>query len=650
MPRSSEALAGERRRVYTDGMAGLLEKADGIRGKDVGKAPRSDASDISVQERDAMLAQIEKVVVAARAPLTPALQDYTPQREGILFPIALNIAAVAVIAAAAVFFSLFFNRQELALTGGAGTTLTGEKALVSTIRREAEDTIRSKDAEIGGIQGALTLTTQRLGALQADSDAQVKKKEVELRAAFDQQLAAEKTRLSGQGASAASVDSQLAIVRDQLQKSYDTSLAAYRQQMSADLARKEAALTADLVASQKSLSQAQAEKALLQAQADAAAQSATSAQGAQARMTQQLAGLAAQSQREQLVLDQISASYAAAGVSMNAARYDDALRSLASLAAYLNSAGIASLPAVQRRKSDDISLIGALSKIVGDRKQQIQSAAAQSAAPPAGSLQQLTAAGDAIAAGDALFAAGSFAAALEKYAAALALLQQAPGMEGLTARIAEAGSRQKTADLVARQEAAARPAFNNADALARRGSFAEAITGYAAVVQTWPDSSYVTRSLNGIEVALTALLKKKDDETAGKDLARKTEAGQKLDAASAGLVSAARVSDAGEGANQKELISLLDARVKVKALLVSDTVRSQHPGLAEALDRYLQLYGEQNSAAGRAVALQDVGAVIDFLLGTKGSDALAPMWNRYGDQAERVAFQQLLVKLRALSQ
>jgi len=78
-------------------------------------------------------------------------------------------------------------------------------------------------------------------------------------------------------------------------------------------------------------------------------------------------------------------------------------------------------------------------------------------------------------------------------------------------------------------------------------------------------------------------------------------------------------------------------------------VKAQYPGLAEALDRYLQLYGEEKSAAGRAVALNDVGTVLDFLLGTKGREALAPLSGRYGDQTERTAFQQILDRLRGLA-
>jgi hypothetical protein len=41
--------------------------------------------------------------------------------------------------------------------------------------------------------------------------------------------------------------------------------------------------------------------------------------------------------------------------------------------------------------------------------------------------------------------------------------------------------------------------------------------------------------------------------------------------------------------------------------------------------------------------------VLDFLLGSKSRDALTPLGSRYGDQADRTAFQQILDRLRSLA-
>ena len=162
------------------------------------------------------------------------------------------------------------------------------------------------------------------------------------------------------------------------------------------------------------------------------------------------------------------------------------------------------------------------------------------------------------------------------------------------------------------------------------------------VVRTWPDSSYVKRSLAGVDSSLSALLKKQEQ-------AKNTAVADRLSVVTAGLSSTARAADVAVAAAQKELIALLDAKVKAKAVLGTDAVKAQYPGLAEALDRYIQLYGDEKVAAGRAVALQDVSTVLDFLLGTKAREALPPLGSRYGDQADRTAFQQILDRLRGLA-
>jgi hypothetical protein len=547
---------------------------------------QSDDSGISVQERIDLSAQIEKIVADARTPVTRESLAYTPRRSGLLFPLSLNIAAVAVIASAALIFALLFSRQEQTFTGRSGTVLTGDRTLVSTMRREAEDALKAKEGEIGQIQGALDQTTKRLDTLKADADAQVQKKEQELRASFDQQLSAERTRMQNQGASRAAIDRQLAALRDQLQSSYDVKLRMFRDQVNADMAQKQAALATQLSQTQKSLAQAQGEKAQVQAQMETASRTAAAAQGEQARLAQQVAALAAEADREQLVLDQISASYAAVGAAMKASRFDDATRSLSSLASFLDQAGVASLPAVQRRKPVDLFLIDSLARLVVVQKAGAQPAPVQSTAGAATAVQAVSPRDfktltDAAAAGDALFAAGNFGAALEKYGAAVAVMRGVPGMDRLGARIAEAGYRQGAA----------------------------------------PG-------------------KKTDDSAA---------LGDRIAAVSAGLVSAGKAADDAASSTQKELIPLLDAKVKVKAILSSDGVQAQYPGIAASLDRYIQLFGDEKRAEGRAVALQDISTVLDFLAGTRGRDSLAPVWKRYGDQEDRAAFQQVLDRLRRLS-
>jgi len=640
-------------------MAGLLDRMQTARGPKGTPQDPAPSPDISEEERTALMAQIEKAVARSPRPASREAQDYAPRRSGLVLPITINAAALLLIALAAALVPAYSDRQAAALTGRSGTQLSGESRLIGAVKRDAESQLRTKDAQIGEIRGTLDRTSRQLDALKADADAQVRKKEQDLQAAFESQLAAEKSRLQKSGVSADTVERQLAGLRAQLQDANDRRLADFQKQVEAETSRRQAVLNTSLEDSRRGLATAEAEKAQLQARLDSAAQAASRAQGNEAELAARLEELSARGQREQLVMDQITSSYASVAAAIKASRFDEARSSLSALSALLDQPGLASIAAVQRRKPVDLFLIDSLSQQVAAREAAtapgvvapvpVQPLEPALSSEQAATLARLTAFSRALAAGDALYAAGNVPQAVERYGAALALLKEdVPGTAKLAGRIADAGFRLGQAELQARVDRAARPAVEAADELARRGSFAEAVTAYEAVVRNWPESSFVSRSLDGIRGSLESMLKKKDEEIARKAQARKAAANEMLGAVGAGLASASRSADAAASAAQKELIALLDAKVKVKGILGSDAVEAANPGLAEALDRYLQLLGEEKAEEGRILGLQDGIAILDYLQGRRDKDSLAPLWSRYGDAAGRAALQQLLDRLRQL--
>jgi hypothetical protein len=125
---------------------------------------------------------------------------------------------------------------------------------------------------------------------------------------------------------------------------------------------------------------------------------------------------------------------------------------------------------------------------------------------------------------------------------------------------------------------------------------------------------------------------------------------EKMKSLSDSLSAAARRGAQAAEAARRELISLLQAKVLVKEALNADAVKAAHPGLAESLDRYIELYAEQKRGEGSAAALADVTAVSDYLLGKKTSSDLGGMWARYAEEAQRSALQQVLDRLRLMLQ
>ncbi len=115
-----------------------------------------------------------------------------------------------------------------------------------------------------------------------------------------------------------------------------------------------------------------------------------------------------------------------------------------------------------------------------------------------------------------------------------------------------------------------------------------------------------------------------------------------------GLAASLRRASASAAASQKELIELLEAKVKMKEVLGSESVEAQYPGLAVKLDRFLDLFGEEKRAEARASTLRDVGAVVDYLGAKRPKEEVLPLLDRYASDAGRSAFQQLLERLRGL--
>ena len=115
-----------------------------------------------------------------------------------------------------------------------------------------------------------------------------------------------------------------------------------------------------------------------------------------------------------------------------------------------------------------------------------------------------------------------------------------------------------------------------------------------------------------------------------------------------GLSASLRKASSSAATAQKELIELLEAKVKMKEVLGSASVEAQYPGLADKLDRFLELFGEEKRAEARASTLRDVGSVVDYLDAKKGKEEVLPLLDRYATESGRGAFQQLLDRLRGL--
>ncbi len=697
-----------------EGMSSPVQKTDAPRGRGVDSAAvRAAEPDISLEEREEILAQIEQTVARSRASLGPDGLRYRSERSGFVLPLVVNAVAVLLIVAAAFLFARYSDREEQAVTAPRPAGLiAGEGRIVGTIRRESEQQLAGKDQEIASIQGRLSQVDAQLKGLRAESAAKVREREEALRAALEAELASERERLARQGASAASVDRQVKALEDRKNRELESALAAFRRQTDAELASREAEANALFAEYQKSLEQARSEKERLEKEMAAQrAELLQKAQGDTAELAAALGSLREQTRREQLVAEQLANAYREVEAKVRAGSWDQATAALDAISVYLDAPAVASLPAVQRRKPVELFIVDSLKDLVTARRGGTSApggdapkgaapapeaaalvdraeaayragdlaAARQSYAAAVRAIPELKTVPDrlaaiedadwartrkavteAIAAGDAAWTGGNWKGALDKYAGAFEALRGiSTALPRAGVRTADAGWKQGFADLVAREDRAAKPLLDRADGLARAGRWADAVAGYASVLRGYPHSTLGPQAVAGIERSVDGLLKARDAQAAEKErelsLAQgqaaekqKAAAEERLRAVSDGLAASVRRVGASAAASQKELIELLEAKVKMKEVLASANVEAQYPGLAGKLDRFLDLYAEEKRGEARAATLRDVGVVVDYLQAKRTREEVVPLLDRYATEPGRSAFQQLLDRLRGL--
>jgi hypothetical protein len=694
--------------------------------------PSSDP-ELGSRERQDILDHIDDLVAGARKPVTGAQLAYRAGKSGAIFPLLVNLGAVALIGAGVYFLPPLFDRREQSIIEGAVELPSGEAGIVSAVRREGEEKLADKDREIVGIQSKIEGLGRELLGLRTGRDTEIARREQALRDAIAAELAAERQRLEKAGASATSLEKQLAALDQRRSTELAQQLDAYRKQKDAEVAAKEKEIDTRFASFQRDLATARRERLLLEGEFAATAASGAAATSEQERLARELAAVTEQSRREALAVDQLTTAWQSVGEAMSAGQWEQALLGLDGVEGLLAQQSFAALPAIQRRAAVDGFLAQSMRRLVAADRGNPDTGSAAAAAREAsslvvqaeaeladgdvkaarelylaaigkvpalqtayerlagmdagGSASSRQAVADAVAEADAAYAASNWKAALDRYGKALSLLRDtAKNLPRAATRIADAGYRQATDEQATRQDRSARTLVEKADGLLRRGDLDEALVTYASVVDSYPLSAQVKNAVAGISTVVDAKIAAKEKEIAslGQDLAgaRAERAAALADAAAKdkvaadalarekarqdadakavaaaqekmktlgdGLSTAARRGSQAADAARKELITLLKAKVLVKEALNADAVKAAHPDLNASLDRYIELYGEQERGEGSAAALADVAAVSDFLLGKKTANDLAAVWARYAEETQRSAFQQVLDRLKSL--
>jgi len=455
-------------------------------------------SGISPEDQKDILKAIDDVGLQNRIAATPEDFIVKAKKRGVLFPTLVIVAAVVALVAGGAAFYFLFQQGETQIVRGTLGTITAEGQLIQAVRQEANARISEKNQEINTIQGRLADIDKQRQDLQSNMDAKVNQKEQELRVQMASTLEAEKARLEKEGLSKAVIALRMQELEKQRSSQLARQLEAFRKDADAQRLIAEKNLQTLQQNFESNLARANAEKQ--QAQADALkreqelkgqfSQKTQTLESAKAQAEQQLAAIAAQREKEDLITSQLTGLYGVLQTQISQHQYDKALDGLKSLRDFVNRPDIATLPAIARRHDFDLFVIDSMTSYVQGEidKAKIDTATLLQAA------NQFTILRQRVSEAQDLLKAGKTADAEKAYGEALNLIPE------VATSYAYFVGRDKVAEEA--REARLTQALDRAEAAFSAGNLIAAATSYRAALTYLPVSSeHLDRAISNLESA-----------------------------------------------------------------------------------------------------------------------------------------------------
>ena len=283
-----------------------------------------EAAEISPEEREQVLKQIETAIAANRPTTGFDLSVLKAEKRGLLFPLLINLAALVLIAAGVLFLFRYFELRKESITLRQTSYLSAEGTLIQALKRETESRLQAKEQEIASIQERLQRVDREREALGLELEAELETREDDLRRELEQELARERDRLLALGTSEAGIADRLLELESRQRAAMDREIAEYRRQLDAQLREKERELSEAQARTEEALARANRDRNELRSELSRQESERSAAE-------QRLSELNARLQAETLLQDQSAAVFARLQDHLRERRFADAFQDLASL-------------------------------------------------------------------------------------------------------------------------------------------------------------------------------------------------------------------------------------------------------------------------------------------------------------------------------
>jgi hypothetical protein len=277
--------------------------------------------EISPEEREQVLSQIETVLAANRTPRRSELTALQAEKRGLLFPLLINLAALLLVASGVLLLVRYFELRKEDITLRRSSYLSAEGTLIQTLKQETETRLQAKEEEIASIQLKLQRVDRERQALQSELESDLESKEEQLRREMEEQLIRERERLAALGTPEAGIIDRLREFQSRQQDSIDREIADFRRQLDAQLQEKERELLDAQRLSEEALARASRER-------DALLSELRKQESEKSAAEQRLTELTARVQAENLMRDQTAVVFASVGEHLRSQRYAAALQAL----------------------------------------------------------------------------------------------------------------------------------------------------------------------------------------------------------------------------------------------------------------------------------------------------------------------------------
>lgn len=219
--------------------------------------------EISPEEREQVLREIEAAIDESRTPETADLYVVRADKGGWLFPLLINLAAVLLIAAGVFLLTRYFELRRDDITLRRSSYRSAEGNLIQRLKQESENKLQAKEEEIASIREKLQAVDRERQALKLNLEADLAAKEQELRRQMQAELGAEKQRLLSLGTSNEGIADRLRAFERRQELSIDREIEQYKGQLDARLREKEEELVESQALARQALDRANRDRELL---------------------------------------------------------------------------------------------------------------------------------------------------------------------------------------------------------------------------------------------------------------------------------------------------------------------------------------------------------------------------------------------------